>query len=91
VLQLACMIPALPLLALSVLSEAQAGRVVAVAGFAVAFLASRTFLFVLPCAAVADRKGLGWRATWGVGGFVFGPIVLALAAALPPRAPAAAA
>ncbi len=85
VLQLSFMLPALPLLAVSVILQGEAGKVLAVAGFAGTFLATRVFLFVLPCASVAERKGLGSRATWGVGGFVFGPLVLGLLAALAPR------
>jgi hypothetical protein len=87
-LQLAFMLPALPLLAVSVLVEGEAGKFLAVAGFAVTFVATRVFLFVLPCASVAVRKNLGSRAVWGVGAFVFGPLALGLLTALSPRPPA---
>jgi hypothetical protein len=88
-LQVAFMLPALPLLAAAVILEGDAGKYVAVSGFLIAFAAARVFLFALPCAAVAERKGLGSRLAWGAGGLVFGQIILGVAAALPPRAPAA--
>jgi hypothetical protein len=88
VLQLSFMLPALPFLAIPIMREGEAGKILAVIGFLGTFLASRVFLFVLPCAAAAERKGLGSRATWGFGGFVFGPLVLGLAAALAPKTPA---
>jgi hypothetical protein len=89
VLQVVFLLPALPLLAVAVILEGDAGRYLAVSGFLIAFTAARVFLFALPCAAVAERKGLGSRLAWGAGGLVFGQIVLGVVAALPSRAPAA--
>jgi len=89
VLQVVVMLPALPLLAVSVMIEGDAGKYLAVAGFLAAFAAARVFLFALPCGAVAERKGLGSRFGWGAGGFVFGQIALGLVAALPPKTGAA--
>jgi hypothetical protein len=85
-LQVVFMLPALPLLAVSVLLEGEAGKYLAVSGFLIAFAAARVFLFALPSADVAERKGLGSRWAWGAGGLVFGQIVLGLVAALPPKA-----
>lgn len=88
-LQIVAMLPAVPLLAAAVVIPGDAGKYLAVAAFVAAFLAVRVFLFALPCAEVAERKGLGLRWVWGVGGFVFGQWVLGLVAALAPT-PAAA-
>ncbi|MFI5348315.1 MAG: hypothetical protein ACHQ2Z_02120 [Elusimicrobiota bacterium] len=84
-LQVVFMLPAIPLLAAAAIIEGDAGKYLAVTGFLTAFAAARVFLFALPCASVAERKGLGPRFTWGAGGFVFGQIALGLVAALPPR------
>ena len=84
-LQVVFILPAIPFLALGVVIEGDAGKFLAGAGFVIAFAAARVFLFALPCAAVAERKGLGSRFSWGAGGFVFGQIVLGLVAALPSK------
>ena len=84
-LQIVVMLPALPLLAVAVLIEGDAGKYLAASAFLSAFAAQRVFLFVLPCARVAERKGLGSRWAWGAGGLFFGQWILGLAAALPPR------
>ena len=84
-LQVVVMLPAIPLLALGVVIQGDAGKFLAGAGFVAAFAAARVFLFALPCAAVAERKGLGSRFSWGAGGFIFGQIVLGLVAALPSK------
>jgi hypothetical protein len=83
-LQVVAMIPVLPLLAFAVVTEGDAGKAAAFA-FLIAFGAARVFLISLPCARVAERKGLGSRLAWGAGGLLFGQWILALAAALPPR------
>lgn len=84
-LQIAVMLPALPLLVVAVALQGDAGKTVAVSGFLTAFGAARVFLFALPCARVAERKGLGSRWAWGAGGLFFGQWILAVAASLPPR------
>ena len=84
-LQVVFMLPAIPLLAAAAMIEGVAGKYLAVSGFLAAFVAARVFLFALPCSAVAERKGLGSRFTWGAGGLVFGQIVLGLVAALPSK------
>ena len=91
VYQLALMIPAIPLLVVGVVLGADAAQFAAAAAFLAAFLATRVFLFALPCRTAAERKGLGSPLTWAVGGFVFGQIALGLVAALPPRTSTAAA
>lgn len=84
-LQIVVMLPAIPLLVLGVALEGDAGRSVAVGSFLTAFTAARVFLFVIPCARVAERKVLGAPWAWGAGGLFFGQWILALAAALPPK------
>lgn len=84
-LQIAVLIPALPLLVAGAALHEDAGASVAIFGFLTAFAAARVFLFALPCARVAERKGLGARWVWGAGGLVFGQWVLAVAAALPSK------
>ena len=89
-LQIVVLLPALPLLVVAVALQGDAGKTVAVTGFLTAFGAARVFLFALPCARVAERKVLGSRWAWGVGGLLFGQWILGLAASLPPRAAAGA-
>ena len=90
-LQIAFMLPAVPLVAASVLIEGDAGKTLAVSLFLAVFAAARVFLFAVPCARVAVRKGLGSRWAWGAGGLVFGQWILGLVAALRSKTPAAAA
>jgi hypothetical protein len=91
-LQIILMLPCLPLLVVGVALQGDAGKSVAVASFLTAFAAARVFLFVIPCARVAERKVLGAPWAWGAGGLFFGQWILALSASLPPKsAPAAAA
>ncbi len=75
-LQIVFMLPVLPLLAVAVALEGDAGKSLAGAAFVAAFAAARVFLFALPCARVAERKGLGSRLAWGAGGFLFGQFAL---------------
>ena len=87
-LEILLLIPALPLLVVGSVLREDAGGSVAVFGFLTAFAAARVFLFAIPSARVAERKGLGVRWAWGIGGFAFGQWILAVAASLPPRIPA---
>jgi hypothetical protein len=84
-LQIVVLLPALPLLVVGVALQGDAGKTVAIYGFLTAFAAARVFLFALPCARVAERKGLGARWAWAAGGLLFGQWILGLAAALPPK------
>ena len=84
-LQVLVMLPAIPLLVVGVALQGDAGKTVAVASFLTAFAAARVFLFVIPCARVAERKALGAPWAWGAAGLVFGQWILALAASMPPR------
>jgi hypothetical protein len=84
VLQVAFMIPALPLLVLGVVYDVHGGLYFSAVTFIVAFLSIRVFLFALPCRAVAERKRLPSPLGWAAGGMVFGQIALGLAAALAP-------
>jgi len=90
-LQILLLLPALPLLVVGTVLREDAGGSVAVFGFLASFAAARVFLFAVPCARVAARKGLGAPWAWGAGGLVFGQWILAVAACLPPRRPAEAA
>ena len=90
-LQIALLIPALPLLVVGSVLRQDAGGTVAVYGFAAAFIAARVCEFVVPCSRVAKLKGLGAPWAWGAGGLIIGQWSLALAASLPPRSPAGAA
>lgn len=88
-LQILLLIPALPLVVVGSVLRRDAGGSVAIFGFLTAFAAARVFLFVVPCARVAERKRLGAPWAWGAGGLVFGQWILAVAASVPPRAAAA--
>ena len=90
VLEVAFMLPAVPLLAVGVAISGDAGMDLAAISFIVVFMVARVFLFAMPCLAVAERKGLRSPAGWAAGGFVFGQVALGVIAALPPKAPAAA-
>jgi hypothetical protein len=84
-LQVVVMLPAIPLLVVGVALQGDAGKTVVVASFLTAFAAARVFLFVIPCARVAERKVLGAPWAWGAAGLFFGQWILALAASLPPK------
>jgi hypothetical protein len=83
-LQVAFMLPALPLLVVGVAIGGESAMTFAAILFVVAFLATRVFLFALPCKAVAERKGLSFPLGWAAGGLVFGPIATGVIAALSP-------
>jgi len=68
----------------AVLPKETAGPAASIAFLAVFFVV-RYFLFAVPSARAAGRKGLGSAWVWGGGAFIFGPFVLALVAALSPK------
>ena len=84
-MQLAFVAPGLGLIAWGAAVARGVGSLIATLTFAALVLAARIFIFALPCKIAAERKGLGPWEYWGVGGFIFGPLALALVAALSPK------